>query len=138
MEYAGLLGGLISILGSVCTCVLPLLVLGGVGYYLYRRSQQAQVAKETAQVWPGTMGTVLMSSVQSSRTGNSTSTYPVIVYQYQVNGQTYQSQTIKAGEQYFNVRLSGDAQKTVDRYPIGAQVMVYYNPTSPKDSALER
>ena len=30
------------------------------------------------------------------------------------------------------------AQKVVDRYPSGAQVMVYYNPEKPSDSLLER
>jgi hypothetical protein len=69
---------------------------------------------------------------------NSKSIYSVFVYQYQVNGQAYQNRKIKAGEQYFNVKLSGDAQKTVDRYRIAAQVMVYYNPANPKDFTLER
>ena len=105
---------------------------------MYRRSQQGKATKEAAQTWPGTMGTVLSSSVQSRRSGNSTSTYPVVIYQYQVSGQTYQGQTIKAGEQFFSVRIMGDAQATVARYPIGAQVMVYYNPADPKESALER
>jgi len=79
-----------------------------------------------------------MSSVQSKHTGKSISVYPVVVYQYEVNGRVYQSQTIKAGEQFFNVRIIGQAQETVDRYPIGAQVMVYYNPVNPQESALER
>jgi len=34
--------------------------------------------------------------------------------------------------------LMGDAQKTIERYPVGAQVMVYYNPANPAESALER
>lgn len=84
------------------------------------------------------MGTVLMSTVQSKRTGNSSSTYPVVVYDYQVNGVSYQGQRIKAGEQFFSVRVIGDAQATAARYPVGTQVMVYYNPANPQESALER
>ena len=45
---------------------------------------------------------------------------------------------IKAGEQFFSVRLHGDAQKTIERYPAGAQVTVHYNPADPAQSALER
>ena len=30
------------------------------------------------------------------------------------------------------------AHKVVQRYPVGAQVMVYYNPEKPSDALLER
>jgi hypothetical protein len=132
------LGGLLGLAGGLCACIVPVVFLVGFGIFMYRRSQQGKVAKDAAQSWPGVMGTILSSSVQSRRTGNSMSTYPVVVYQYQVNGQTYQGQTIKAGEQFFNVRIIGEAQATADRYPVGAQVMVYYNPANPQESALER
>ena len=138
MEIISIIGGLLGILGGVCATVVPVIVLIGLGIFLYRRSQQGMTAKEAAQSWPGTMGRVLMSSVQSKHTGKSISVYPVVVYQYEVNGRVYQSQTIKAGEQFFNVRIIGQAQETVNRYPIGAQVMVYYNPANPQESALER
>jgi hypothetical protein len=83
------------------------------------------------------MGTVTMSTVQVRRSARSRSEIPVVVYQYEVNGQPYTGQTIKAGEQYFSVRLYGDAQKTIERYSVGAQVMVYYNPANPSGWASE-
>lgn len=132
------LGGLLGLFGGLCACIVPVVLLIGFGIFMYRRSQQGQAAKQAAQAWPATMGTVLSSSVQSRRSGNSTSTYPVVVYQYSVNGQNYQGQTIKAGEQFFSVRVIGDAQATAARYQVGAQVMVYYNPANPQESALER
>ena len=138
MEIFAILGGLLGVFGAICATVVPLIILVGLGIFIYRRSQQGKVAKEAAQSWSGTMGTVLTSTVQSKRTGNSTSTYPVVIYQYEVNGKSYQSQTIKAGEQFFNVRILGEAQATANRYPVGAQVMVYYNPANPQESALER
>ncbi len=127
-----------GIAGAACATILPVLILGGLGYFLYKRNQQSGAARQIAQSWPGISGTVLMSSVQSRRSGRNRSTYPVVVYQYDVNGKTYQSQTIKAGEQFFNVRVIGQAQATVARYPIGANVTVYYNPANPAESALER
>jgi hypothetical protein len=129
---------LLSVGGAACTVLLPVLILGGLGWYLYRRNQQSLAYRQAAGSWPGTTGTVLMSSVQSKRTGRSHSLYPVVVYQYEVNGKGYQGQTIKAGEQYLNVRVAGQAQATVARYPIGATVTVYYNPANPAESALER
>jgi hypothetical protein len=138
MEIIAILGGLLGILGGLCATVVPLIVLVGLGIFLYRRSQQGKAVKEAAQAWASTMGVVLSSSVQSRRTGKSVSTYPVVVYQYQVDGKSYQSQTVKAGEQYFNIRIIGQAQETVKRYPVGTQVMVYYNLANPQESALER
>lgn len=138
MEIIAIITSLLGILGGLCATILPIIILVGLGIFLYRRSQQGSAAKQAAQSWPSTMGTVLMSSVQSKHTGKSHSIYPVVVYQYTVNGKGYQSQTIKAGEQFFNVRIIGQAQETVSRYPIGAQVLVYYNPANPQESALER
>lgn len=131
--------GLFAGIGTmICSLVIPILVIGGIGFMLYKRNQQSGAARQFAQSWPSTSGTILMSSVQSSRSGRSHSTYPVVVYQYVVNGQSYQSQTIKAGEQFLNVRVAGQAQATVARYPIGANVTVYYDPVNPANSALER
>lgn len=121
-----------------CTVGISVLVIGGLGIFLYRRSQQSNSYRQAAQSWQSTTGMVLMSSVQSRTSGRSHSVYPVVVYQYNVNGKTYQSQTIKAGEQFMSVRISGQAQETVARYPIGATVTVYYNPANPAESALER
>jgi len=129
---------LISIAGGLCAFVLPILILVGLGIFLYRRSKMRDVAKQAAQSWSSTMGTVIGSTIQIRRTNNNRSEIPVVVYQYQVNGNPYQGQTIKAGEQFFNVRLMGDAHKIIARYPVGAQVMVYYNPANPAESALER
>ena len=131
----GVLGGVAI---TICATIIPILVIGGIGYFLYQRNQQSITYRQSTQNWVSTTGTVLMSSVQSKHTGRSHSLYPVIVYVYAVNGQSYQSQRIKAGEQFLNVRVTGQAQATVNRYPIGAAVTVYYNPTNPSECALER
>ena len=81
-----------------------------------------------------------MSSVQAQRSSSNGgySNYPVIVYQYEVHGKNYQSQRLKAGEQFFNVNVSWQAQETVNKYPIGKEVTVYYDPNNPAECALER
>jgi ribosomal protein L35AE/L33A len=127
-----------GIAGAVCSVILPILFIGGFGYFIYKRNQQSASYRQAAQSWQSTSGMVLMSTVQSRRSGNSTHVFPVVAYQYDVNGKTYQGKTIKAGEQFLNVRLAGQAQATVERYPAGATVTVYYNPANPAESALER
>ncbi|HUG33810.1 MAG TPA: DUF3592 domain-containing protein [Anaerolineales bacterium] len=129
---------ILSIGGVLCAFIVPIAVFVGLGIFLYRRSKMRDAVKQSAQSWPGTMGVVTMSTIQVRHTGRSRSEIPVVGYQYQVHGQTYTGGTIKAGEKYFSVRLYGEAQKTIERYPVGAQVMVYYNPANPSESALER
>ena len=131
----GVLGGVAI---TICATVIPILVIGGIGYFLYKRNQQSIAYRQSTQNWLSTTGTVLMSSVQSKGTGRSHSLYPVVVYVYAVNGQSYQSQRIKAGEQFLNVRVTGQAHATVARYPIGAAVTVYYDPANPAECTLER
>ncbi|HCK67113.1 MAG TPA: hypothetical protein DHW49_12690 [Anaerolineae bacterium] len=131
---------LVSIAGSACAIILPILIIGGIGYYLYKRNQQSMAQRQDAQQnWSSTTATILMSSVQTSHssTGGS-SVYPVIVYQYEVNGKTYQSQTVRVGDKFLKVNIPSQAQKTVDKYPIGAKVTVYYDPNNPAECALER
>ena len=84
--------------------------------------------------WSTTMGTVMMSTIQYRRTGNSNSPYPVVVYNYRVMGQMLQGNKVMPG---MEVGGSG-AHKVVARYPTGAQVMVYYDPNNPSDAVLER
>ena len=87
------------------------------------------------QGWPSTMGTVLMSTLEWRRSGNrGSAAYPVVQYSYQVNGQAYQGRKIAPG---MEVGGTG-AGRVVERYPAGAQVMVFYDPNNPADAVLER
>lgn len=84
--------------------------------------------------WPSTMGTVSASYLERRYSSDSGSTnYPVVHYSYQVGGQAYQGMKIAPGP---DVGGTG-AGKVVDRYPVGAQVMVFYNPQNPSDAVLE-
>ncbi|HSL31612.1 MAG TPA: DUF3592 domain-containing protein [Anaerolineales bacterium] len=100
------------------------------GIILFTRRKVA-----AAGAWPSTLGTVEESRIQmrSNSDGGRTS-YPLVRYSYQVMGRPYQSQKIMPG---MDVGGSG-AQKVVARYPVGAQVMVYYNPENPSEALLER
>jgi len=98
-------------------------------------STQRKVAH--ASSWPSTMGTILMSMVQWRSSGsNSTSgaNYPVVMYSYQAMGQAFQGNKIAPGPEASAL----GAHKVVARYPMGTQVMVYYNPENPSEALLER
>ena len=119
-----------------------ILVVGIIGFVLlilnaiflsiifFMRRKMAAVSQ-----WPSTMGTVNSSYLErrASSEGGSTN-YPVVQYAYQVSGQAYQSAKLAPGPE---VGGTG-AGKIVERYPAGAQVMVFYNPQNPADAVLER
>ena len=86
--------------------------------------------------WSTTMGTVTSSYLERRRSSNNrgSTNYPVVHYSYQVGGQAYQSNKIAPG---MEVGGTG-AGKVVERYPAGAQVMVFYDPQKPSDAVLER
>jgi hypothetical protein len=87
------------------------------------------------QGWASTMGTVSNSYLQRRRSSKGGSVnYPVVQYSYQAGGQPYHGSKIAPG-----MAVGGTgAGRVVQRYPAGAQVMVFYDPQNPSDAVLER
>ena len=86
------------------------------------------------QSWSSAMGTVLASYLERRSSSDGSTNYPVVQYSYQVGGQMYQGAKIAPG---MEVGGTG-AGKVVNRYPQGAQVMVFYDPNNPSDAVLEK
>jgi len=100
------------------------------GIIFVTRRKVAQAAS-----WPSTMGTVVFSSIEWRRGSKGGSVaYPVVHYTYQVMGRMLEGRKVMPGPE---VGGTG-AHKVVERYPAGAQVMVYYDPNNPSDAVLER
>jgi Protein of unknown function (DUF3592) len=76
------------------------------------------------------MGTVLSSTVQVSNRGAVRTENPLIFYAYQVDGQVFQGNRVRRNG-------NGVTATATVRYPAGACVIVYYDPTNPGHSALE-
>lgn len=116
------------VIGSI---LFSILLVDGIllGIILVTRRKVAQAAS-----WQSTMGTVTFSTVERRSSGDGTTNYPVVHYTYQVMGQMLQGSKVMPGPE---VGGTG-AHKVVERYPAGAQVMVYYDPNNPSDAVLER
>ena len=116
------------VIGSI---LFSILLVDGIllGIILYTRSKVAK-----ASSWPSTMGTVTFSTVERRSSGDGTTNYPVVHYTYQVMGQMLQGSKVMPGPETGGT----GAEKVVNRYPAGAQVMVYYDPDNPSDAVLER
>jgi len=115
---------------AIAAIVLVLFLLNAIflGVIFFMRRRMATVSQ-----WPSTMGTVMMSRVESRSSSDGYTDYPVVQYSYQVGGQAYQSYKLAPGPE---VGGTG-AGKVVARYPAGAQVMVFYNPQNPSEAVLE-
>jgi hypothetical protein len=115
--------------GTIGVAVL-LLAIAVLATGLVWRARRGPTAR-----WLHTMGTVLSSSVQVDTMGRREN--PLVLYAYQVNGQVFQGQRLHPPGV---PRRNGEpttASGTVARYPAGASVVVYYDPTDPANSALE-
>lgn len=118
---------IIAIVSIVFVLVLLNAIFLGIIFFMRRRMA-------TVSQWPSTMGTVNASYLERRSSSDGSTDYPVVQYSYQVAGQTYQSTKLAPGPE-----IGGTgAGKVVGRYPVGAQVMVFYNPQSPSEAVLER
>lgn len=139
MDSSLTLAGVIGIVAFVLLCVFfslamtiaPFALLGGFFYSAQRRSEAERAA---AQAWHSTTGRIVKSRVEV-RGGDHTSVTPMIRYEYTVNGHPYQSTRFRVG---LLVLKGSEAYEIVDRYPEGASVTVYYDPSNPAEASLER
>lgn len=134
----GMIFTVLMVLFSVCLSVLCTVVpIGAVVWFILKRKNQRDALQQASLSWRSTQGRVLKSRVEVSG-GEVTSVSPYVLYEYEVHGQIYQSVQIQAGDRFIRSATSRDAYETVDRYPVGATVTVYYDPSNPAEAALER
>jgi hypothetical protein len=128
-----------GLLIPLCMGAIFLVVIGIIAFFAIRGFKKSNAVYQAAQSWPSTTGVILSSQlVWEYRSHGRREQEAQVIFQYQVNGQSYQSHTVRAGEEVLRARLPGQAQAIVARYPAGAQVTVYYDPANPKDGVLER
>jgi hypothetical protein len=103
-----------------------------VGIMIYRQN-----ASKAALNWPSVQGKIKSSRVHRRdiySTGGDG--HPWVEYTYDVNGKTYKSMTISVGGLIMDDQKQ--AENMVARYPKGADVPVYYNPSDPSKACLEK
>jgi hypothetical protein len=125
------------IVSIVLSCLCTVLPIAGVIWYLYSQKQKANTIIKDSQTWAATAGKVIKSRVEVTG-GEVASVDPRVIYEYEVRGRKYQNDQIKAGDKYWASGTSQEAYQTIDRYPVGMDVTVYYNPDNPAEASLER
>lgn len=116
-------------------------LISGIGYIGWVFFKQRLVTK--SQTWPSTNGTITSASLGKdsrmtgpSHTANRTFSAR-IKYRYMVGSRVYSNDTICIGGE-LNSSFKGRAEERLDKYPEGATVPVYYDPSNPAKSCLER
>jgi hypothetical protein len=83
-----------------------------------------------SRTWPTTVGTIKSSRVEIGRDADSFKTYRArIVFNYSVCATSYTGKTVFFGDEV-NLRQAR-AEELVKRFPVGAEVDVFYNPIRP-------
>ncbi|MCX7975763.1 MAG: DUF3592 domain-containing protein [Bellilinea sp.] len=135
------MGGMsFTLLGVLCVGVFFLL-FAGIGVWLILRYQKNKEKAWQSLNWPKTSGRVIESRIAEHESededGHVTSTYsPVVRYEYQVNGVAYTGGKIAVGG-VVAISNKKKVQQTIDQYPEGKLVVVYYNPQNPAEAVLE-
>jgi hypothetical protein len=125
------------------TTMLVVFALGTTVYTFYRLFQVLALWQKArqSQAWSSAGGTVLKSRISRSSTfmkGRNVTRYtPLVDYEYSVNGKQYKGKQIMFGRAPAYLS-EGRAQAYMDRYPAGSQVTLFYNPSQPRESVLER
>ena len=97
--------------------------------FLYGRYQ---VERSKASIeWPMTTGRILVSKVTTSRTEDGITHSADIEYSYSVGGLRYSSDVVVIGGHDYRPHV------VVDRYPVGTEVSVAYDPDKPRKAVLE-
>lgn len=118
--------------------------IGGVffsGYNFYKQIE--------SKFWQKTNGNIVFSDFivqQHSNTGTGSFSItlkspllyaPNVVYQYNLGENKYQNNRVTAGIGLL-FHSKSYAEEMLNRYPVGKKVVVYYNPSNPNESVLEK
>ena len=121
-----------------------------IGLALFAYTGYAAYKSTVAQSWSKTGGTISESRTKRTRSRSyrrgrrrySNRTTAVIKYKYYVGGKSYEKDRLSfGGFNFFSVNFGKDFRtgfyKSLEKYPKGKSVVVYYNPNQPGDSVLE-
>jgi len=118
---------------SIFLCTFGLIFIVG-NFFLYREIVRTQNRENATLIWPTVPGEITISKVNRRHDSeHGYVEYPHVSYTYEVNGKKHHSSNIMAGGELGGVKV----ESTLARYPLGANVTVYYDPQNPKDAVLE-
>ena len=118
-----------------------ILIFGIVGTVMLFKYFQDKKKAEESQSWSSASGRIMESYVRREESMDSegfttTYYYPEILYVYQFLGAEYTGDKIAFGGKVGESQ--NKAKERLVQYPVGKNVIVYYDPNNPEDAVLER
>jgi hypothetical protein len=115
-----------------------MLGLIAVGVLFMRNAVGGRLKSKQAQAWPTVQGRVVTSEVVEDRyrdpTGKATIAFvPNVVYEYNVDGQTYNSRNVIFGQTNYDYLV---ASRICEKFTVDATPDVYCNRAKPTGSVL--
>jgi hypothetical protein len=119
-------GKIFLVVFGLVWCSITFIIDGGLAWNLVQQLR--------ASNFPTVMGTVTYSKVNVTSDGEGNSYHADVRYRYVVDGQTYESTSIRF-DQMSSFKEQTEAQ--VRKYGVDQAVTVYYNPAQPQTAVLE-
>lgn len=125
-----------SPVGKLVWCALITMVFVLIGILLMRAGFSEMRTARASAGWPQTPGKVFKSSIDwSSDSDSSTGWRAQVAYTYSVGGTEMKGNRVSLGD--YGSSNSSHAQGIVNRYPVGRDITVYYDPRNPATCLLE-
>lgn len=114
--------------------IFPMIFVLTGGAILYFGVRDILIARDSVN-WPSVPGKVISSVVESHRSDDGTTYSAEVHFEYDIEGVTHASNRVGVGS--VSTSNPSGARKTVNRYPAGKVVDVFYNPEDPDYGLLE-
>ena len=88
--------------------------------------------------WPVVPGVVTRSETVRVEEADSVDYRPVVEIAFSVEGREYRSKTVRRGIGNLSSSFESRWRGLVERYPVGTEVSVAYNPAKPEEAFAER
>jgi len=131
MAIGGIALGFFALASGGFCLLLALLFLRGLG----NLASETILPRLAARCWPRAAGTITSAEVCTTLDPDGATMYaPVVRYTYSVGGHSYtQSQSDLA----LTASSPEWARAVIARYPLGAAVIVYYDPRAPQRALID-
>lgn len=121
-----------SCIGSVVGSIFAI-----VGFILVIFVAKPMIDKaERSESWPTVTGVVTHSELESHHDSDGTSYSADIHYEYRVKEEVFQGEVVWFGDNV-QTNFRSSWQKVVNKYPVGQEVDVHYDPEHPEICVLE-
>ena len=126
-----------NLIGYIVIIVLAA-IFGAISYWYGWRTMKKNKA---AAKWPTVPGVIISAELDSyikyDDDGDATTMYtPLITYKYEVEGQVYKHNRVRV-QAFAATNMQSVSSKKLEKYPVGDEVDVHYDPFDPQDALLE-